>query len=150
MALVKRDWIKTLVRILLGLLIGAAASAVFLLIAFRFWESLIRPLPLHVTETRRTVIFFVEIGIYCAAGLVFGIVNSLFISRAGRDVQLIVGTTLAFIILLPFMFIEGHLVPPMLFIALAISATCGFSIKAGQFIVFSISESWRMKRQPER
>src|SRR5437867_3006804 len=131
-------WIKTAIRIFLGLVIGVVASAAFLIVAFRFWESLITPYPSYVTQTRKSVIFLVEIGIYCAAGLVFGIVNSLFVSRRGRDLQVIVGASLALIILLPLTLIEGHFVPGMLIITFAISAACGFFIKVGQLIIFRV------------
>jgi hypothetical protein len=130
--------LKSFIRIFFGLLIGAVVSAVFLTVVLRFWESLIVPYPAHVTDLRRTVIFFVYIGIYCATGLVFGIVNSLFVSREGRDVQTIVGGSLALIILLPFTFLEGYFVPAMLIIILAIAAACGFCIKVGQLIVFRL------------
>lgn len=134
--IMQRTWIKTASRIFLGLVVGVAASAAFLVVALRFWESLITPYPLYVTEMRRTVIFFVEIGIYCVAAFVFGIVSSLFVSRRGGDLQVIVGAILALIILIPLTLIEGHFVPAMLIIALAISTACGFSIKVGQLIVF--------------
>jgi hypothetical protein len=132
----QRASIKTLMGIFLGLLVATVVSAAFLMVAFRFWGSLITPYPLHVTETRRTVIFLVETGIYCAAGLVFGIVNSLFVSRGERDLQVMVGAGLAFIILLPLTFIEGHFVPAMLIVSSAISAACGFFIRVGQLAVF--------------
>jgi hypothetical protein len=132
----QRTWVKTSTRIFVGLVIGVVASAAFLIVAFRFWESIITPYPLQVTQTRKTVIFFAEIGIYCAAGLVFGIVNSLFVTREWRDLQVIVGASLAFIIAIPLTLIEGHFVPALLIITLAISAACGFFIKVGQLIVF--------------
>ena len=65
----------------MGLVLGVVASAAFLIVAFRYWESIITPYPLQVTQTRKSVIFLVEIGIYCAAGSVFGIVNSLFATK---------------------------------------------------------------------
>jgi hypothetical protein len=133
----QQTWIKATLRIFLGLVIGVAASAAFLMVALRLWESLITPYAPYVTETRKTVIFLVEIGIYCVAALVFGIVNSLFVSRGrGRDLQVIVGASLALIVLIPFTLIEGHFVPATLVITLAISAACGFFIKVGQPIVF--------------
>ena len=129
-------WIKTSTMILLGLVIGVIAGAVFLILTFRFWESLVTPYPLYVTQTRKTVIFFIEIGIYCGAGLVFGIVSSLFVPSNGRDVQVIIGAGLAFILSLPFTLIEGHLASGMLLITIVISAACTFFIKLGQLFVF--------------
>jgi len=132
----QRTWIKTSTSIFLGLVIGIVATAAFLLVAFRFWEPLITPHPSYVTQTRKSVIIVVESGIYCAAGLVFGVVNSLFVSRGARDLQVIVGASLALIILLPYTLIEGHFVPAMFIITFAMSAACGFFIKVGQLIVF--------------
>jgi hypothetical protein len=137
----RRTWIRTSIRIFLGLLFGLLASGAFLIVAFRFWESLVMPFPLLVTETRRTVIFFVEISIYCITGLLFGVVNSLFVPKEWGDLQAIIGGVLALVVLLPFMFIEGHFVPGMVIIPLAIAAACGFFIRAGQLIVFRFRKS---------
>jgi hypothetical protein len=126
---------KTAIRICLGVVAGVLASAVFLVVAFRFWDSIITPYPLHVTQTRKTVILFVEIGIYSATGLVFGIVNSLFVPREWHDSQIIVGASLAFIVTLPFILIEGHFVPALLIIPLLIAAACVFFIRLGQLII---------------
>jgi hypothetical protein len=127
---------KTYTRIFVGLMIGVVASGAFLIAAVRFWESLIVPYPPHVTETRKLVILLVEIGIYCAAGLVFGVVNSLFVPPGGRALQVILGASLALIISLPFTFIEGSFLPSMLIIPVGIAAACAFFITVGQQIVF--------------
>jgi hypothetical protein len=132
----QRTWITTSTRTFLGLVIGTVASAAFLTLAFRFWESLITPYPPFVGETRKSVNLLVEVGIVCAAGLVFGIVNSLFVSRAGRDLQVILGASLALVMLLPFTLIQGGFVPAMLIMTFGISAACGVFIRVGQLIVF--------------
>jgi len=136
-------WIKTATRLLLGFVIGAVASAGFLWAVLPRWESLITPYPPYATEIRRTLIFVGEVGIYCAAAFVFGIVNSLFVSEESRDTQVIVGAGLALIILMPLTLIEGHFVPSMLGITVVTSGACGVFIRVGQLIVFRFRKIFR-------
>ena len=125
--------LSTVARALLGVLLGVLTSGAFLIAIFRVWEPLVTPYPIGSGELRRTLVLFTELGFYCIAGLIFGVVNALIAPKGG--IGAVVAAVLVFISLLPLTFMEGYFVPPLIIIPLMAAIGSASFVHLGQMLV---------------